>query len=416
MELLVEGWRIEHMHYADRSAGVGPAGGVLRPRPGRGASSARRLRPRRRPGLLPPLAGAALPREPGHLEAPHRRGHRRADAPESPLPRGLGRGARALPGGALPSGRRRLRGVVPVNQVQSVDGLDIALVALERHEGGARLRYMCHASGAQHAPRDAGARRDRGRRRRRGATGWRPSTAVRGQPPRGRLRPRAGDPVARSGASRSPSAPSGTTARAAGAAVRSVGVPDPARAQGRPHEPRSRRSGRGRRARGRRGARPARGARPLSHRVPARPRPDPPHHLVPAAEAQDAGLRGAGGRPLPHPPDPHPRGVGRLAHRRPGAPAQRGPGRGHRHGPRPGPRPLRPRGGGRPRRPAARAPRPPLRAQRPEPARGRGAGAGRGGPQPDPRGARRHPQPHRPAAGRPPSRARSCACWTAWPT
>ena len=37
----------------------------------------------------------------------------------------------------------------PVNQAQSAGGLDIALVALERHDGGARLGYMCHASDAR---------------------------------------------------------------------------------------------------------------------------------------------------------------------------------------------------------------------------------------------------------------------------
>ena len=42
-----------------------------------------------------------------------------------------------------------LRQVVPVSQAQSAGGLDIALVALERHDGGARIGYMCHASDAR---------------------------------------------------------------------------------------------------------------------------------------------------------------------------------------------------------------------------------------------------------------------------
>lgn len=42
-----------------------------------------------------------------------------------------------------------LRDVIAVNQIQSVDGLDVALVALELHLGGARIGYMCHASGAR---------------------------------------------------------------------------------------------------------------------------------------------------------------------------------------------------------------------------------------------------------------------------
>ena len=36
--------------------------------------------------------------------------------------------------------------MVPINQVQSIEGLDIALVSLERHDDGARLRFMCRAS------------------------------------------------------------------------------------------------------------------------------------------------------------------------------------------------------------------------------------------------------------------------------
>ncbi len=43
-------------------------------------------------------------------------------------------------------GPSTLREVVRVAQVQSIAGLDIALVALERHDTGARLQYMCHAS------------------------------------------------------------------------------------------------------------------------------------------------------------------------------------------------------------------------------------------------------------------------------
>ena len=62
-----------------------------------------------------------------------------------------------------------------------------------------------------------------------------------------------------------------------------------------------------------------------AHAVPARPRPDRALQGVPAAEAQDAGVRGAGGRPLPHAADPHARGDEDLAHRRAGAAAQRGP-------------------------------------------------------------------------------------------
>ncbi|CAN0459869.1 unnamed protein product, partial [Phaeothamnion confervicola] len=50
---------------------------------------------------------------------------------------------------ALAFAPRSLIGVVAVNQTQSIGGLDIALVALERHEDGARLQYMCQASDAR---------------------------------------------------------------------------------------------------------------------------------------------------------------------------------------------------------------------------------------------------------------------------
>ena len=54
--------------------------------------------------------------------------------------------------------------------------------------------------------------------------------------------------------------------------------------------------------------RAARGGLRAAHAVPARPRPDRALQGVPPAEAQDAGLRRAGGRPLPHAAHPHARG------------------------------------------------------------------------------------------------------------
>jgi hypothetical protein len=39
-----------------------------------------------------------------------------------------------------------LRGVVPVHQTQSIDGVTIALTALERYDQGARLRFLAHAA------------------------------------------------------------------------------------------------------------------------------------------------------------------------------------------------------------------------------------------------------------------------------
>ena len=67
---------------------------------------------------------------------------------------------------------------------------------------------------------------------------------------------------------------------------------------------------------GRAGA--ARGGVRAAHAVPARPRPDRALQGVPAAQAQDAGVRGARGRPLPHAAHPHARDDADLAHGRRG--------------------------------------------------------------------------------------------------
>ena len=84
---------------------------------------------------------------------------------------------------------------------------------------------------------------------------------------------------------------------------------------------------------------PVRAAQP----VPARPRPHRALQGVPPPQAQDAGLRRARGRPLPHAAHAHARGGRDLAHGRPRAAAQRGPDRGHRPRPRPRPPAVRPR-------------------------------------------------------------------------
>ena len=72
------------------------------------------------------------------------------------------------------------------------------------------------------------------------------------------------------------------------------------------------------------------GRQPGADAVPARPRPDSAFEGVPAAEAQDAGLRGSGGGPLPDAADPHARGLLHLADGGAGARPERGPDRGDR--------------------------------------------------------------------------------------
>ena len=150
-----------------------------------------------------------------------------------------------------------------------------------------------------------------------------------------------------------------------------------------------------------------------AHAIPARPRPDRALQGVPAPQAQDAGVRGARGRPLPHAPHPHARDDADLAHRRPRAAAQRGPRGGDRARPRPRPPAVRPHRRGRARPLRARA----LRARLP-PQRALAAGRGRA--------RARSTSPTRCAtgscatrAGRASprrSRARSCAWSTASPT
>ena len=98
-------------------------------------------------------------------------------------------------------------------------------------------------------------------------------------------------------------------------------------------------------------ARAAGGGLRAAHAVPARPRPDRALQGVPPAQAQDAGVRRAGGRPLPHAAHPHARDDADLAHGRARAAAQRGPDGGDRARARPRPPAVRPhrRGRARPR-------------------------------------------------------------------
>lgn len=144
LAMIVEGWRVSRMHFADRATPGGPAAAYFALTRGPGESR----------GVYVPDDGRAFShralvelfrespeiwkhRSPGTMPAPG------ADPPDAidvwgevpePFPDAL-----AL----VPS---TLREVVPVNQIQSAGGLDVALVALERHDAGARIRYICHAA------------------------------------------------------------------------------------------------------------------------------------------------------------------------------------------------------------------------------------------------------------------------------
>ena len=145
MERLVEGWRIEKMQYADRSGPSGPPAAYF--------SLVRRTTGEAR-GVYVPDDGRALSHhalvelfaeQPGVWK---HRSFASVDASEPPEAQEWGEVPEPFPD-ALVLAPATLREVVPVSQAQSAGGLDIALVALERHDGGARIGYMCHASDAR---------------------------------------------------------------------------------------------------------------------------------------------------------------------------------------------------------------------------------------------------------------------------
>src|SRR5829696_6249829 len=139
------------------------------------------------------------------------------------------------------------------------------------------------------------------------------------------------------------------------------------------------------------------GSLPPADAVPARPRPHRAREGVPPPNAQDAGLRRSGRRPLPHPSHAHARDHRDLARSRAGAAPERGSRRGDRPRSRSRAPALRPRRRGGTRRAFAGSLQATVPPQRALLARGRRARARRTGVEPDRRGARRDPQPHRPA-------------------
>jgi len=143
MELLVDGWAVEHMSYADRSGAsgsTGPAAAFISLRRGRDrlavyvpdderSCSHRALvallrdRPHIWKHRSPEAAAAAvLPPEALAADEPD-------EVPE-PFP------------AALLLGPKTLRTVVSVNQSQAIGEVMIAVTCLELHDGGVRARYM----------------------------------------------------------------------------------------------------------------------------------------------------------------------------------------------------------------------------------------------------------------------------------
>lgn len=144
MEMIVQGWRISRMHYADRSSSSGPPAAYFSLTRGGGewrgvfiADDGRALSHRSLVELFRESPAIWKYRSSESIEPPGP--DPAVAAPEwGGVPDGFPDGVAFGPGS--------LREVVTVGQVQTIGGLDIALIALERHETAARVRYMCHAS------------------------------------------------------------------------------------------------------------------------------------------------------------------------------------------------------------------------------------------------------------------------------
>ncbi|MCU0308430.1 MAG: hypothetical protein MUE51_11805 [Thermoleophilia bacterium] len=150
--MLVDGWQIEHLHYADSCAVDGqgptcPAAFVELTRPDQG-----------RYGIYIPDDGRAF----SHRslvtlfrERPHIWKHRTAErihqlAADTPMaqptpPSEWGQVVDPFPNGLVFS-PGTLRGVVAVNQTQSVEDVTISLTVLERYQQGGRLRFLAHTA------------------------------------------------------------------------------------------------------------------------------------------------------------------------------------------------------------------------------------------------------------------------------
>lgn len=166
MALIVEGWRITRLHYADRSSASGPPAAFFGLERG----------PDEWHGVFVPDDGRAFShRSLVELfrESPEVWKYRTADEVALPGPE-----AADVPGplaevpepfpDALALSADSLKGVVAVGQTQTVAGIDVTLVALERHDDAVRVTYMCRRHGAgvrgEMALADALAVDDAGRR------------------------------------------------------------------------------------------------------------------------------------------------------------------------------------------------------------------------------------------------------------
>lgn len=150
VQMLVEGWQVAHMYYADRCDPLGPEGVPA-------AFMDLRRAGDEHAGLCIPADGRAFSHE--SLVALFREQdgiwkHRtpesfpELDVPSAP-PQPVGEWAEPVSPfpDALVLGPATLRDVLPVNQTQTVDDLAIAITSLERFVDGARARYLAQATG-----------------------------------------------------------------------------------------------------------------------------------------------------------------------------------------------------------------------------------------------------------------------------
>lgn len=142
MELLVDGWAIEHMAYADRSGtgSGGPAAAMVELRRGREHVAVYVPDDER---SCSHRAMVALLRERPHIWK-HRSAQAAATAgppPEDLVAPEPDEVPEPFPA-ALVMGPKTLRAVVPVNQSQAIGDVIIAVTSLELHDGGVRARYM----------------------------------------------------------------------------------------------------------------------------------------------------------------------------------------------------------------------------------------------------------------------------------
>ncbi len=154
IERLIDGWQIEHLHFADASELPGANGGA--------AAFVALTQSDQHEGLYLVDDGRSLShrtllsmfRDHPHIWK-HKTGAGISDLVSRPVPETApqlaeqwGTVVEPFPE-ALVFAPTTLKGVVAVNQTQSLDGTTITITSLERYDDGARAHYLCHAAEAR---------------------------------------------------------------------------------------------------------------------------------------------------------------------------------------------------------------------------------------------------------------------------